>query len=236
MRKENPIEVVIFDLDDTLMDTWGQLVRPAAREACAAMIAAGLNADLEACIRERERLFRAWPRKDVYALLVEHFGCRIAGRPSRSRVRDAGVRTYFQREVPADIRLFDGVRSMLERLKATHGLYLVTSGNPATQAQKVAHLNLAPFFREVVLVDSAGGGRKEHAFARILEEEKLPGNQVLAVGDRVDREIRAAKQLGMRACRVHHGEFSHLHPNGPEETPDVLIKNILDLEHILRKN
>jgi FMN phosphatase YigB (HAD superfamily) len=34
---------VVFDLDDTLFDAFGQCVRPAQREAAAAMRAAGLR-------------------------------------------------------------------------------------------------------------------------------------------------------------------------------------------------
>ncbi len=61
---------LIFDLDDTLLDTWGQLVQPAARESCQAMIEAGLNADLEECIEKRTDFFINRPREDLFALLI----------------------------------------------------------------------------------------------------------------------------------------------------------------------
>lgn len=224
---------IIFDLDDTLMDTWGQLVRPAAREACAAMIAAGLNTDLETCLRERERLFCEHPRDDVYALLVNRFGCRPGIPVSAQWMRETGYRAYFHRHVSPDIHLFDGVAAMLERLKAVFVLYLVTSGSPVTQKQKVNLLKCGSFFHEIAFLDSARGETKDQAFARILASGGKVPTRWLCVGDRVDREIRAGRRLGMRTCRVHCGEFHHLNPSGPEETPDFVIQHILELERIL---
>ena len=232
-KKKGPFRVLVFDLDDTLLDTWGQLVAPAAREACAAMIATGLDTELDACVRERERLFLAHPGCDVYDLLVARFGV-LAGADGTA-VREAGHEAYFNRDVTPNIRPFEKVPHMLAHLGRLHLLYLVTSGHPATQQQKVAHLRLGPHFRSIHYVDNRAGVTKSEVFAQLLAKATCPPAAFLIIGDRLDREIRAGKALGMATCHVHRGEFSHLQPSDPLEQPDYRIGHIHELTDLLRR-
>jgi FMN phosphatase YigB (HAD superfamily) len=73
------IQFIIFDMDDTLFDTYGQLVKPASLESCRAMIDAGLNAEIDQCLKARHDLGLSKPRADIYKELVKHFGIRNAG-------------------------------------------------------------------------------------------------------------------------------------------------------------
>src|SRR5882724_7834281 len=62
LKRVNPkIGCVIFDLDDTLYDCFGQRLRVAHRHAAQAMVEAGVNADVEAVYRARMRFFRQDP-------------------------------------------------------------------------------------------------------------------------------------------------------------------------------
>ena len=62
------IRHLIFDLDDTLFDTFGQLVKPAFLEASAAMIAAGLNApSVTDCMGAREKILLTNKRQKIFS-------------------------------------------------------------------------------------------------------------------------------------------------------------------------
>lgn len=219
---------LIFDLDDTLLDTWGQLVQPAAREACQAMIDAGLRADLDTALRQRQAFHMDAPRSDLYARLTEHFDVREGVEPRT--VRDAGHNAYFNREVEAGIRLFEGAHDLLAKSAASFTLFLVTSGHPDTQRQKVRLLDIAHHFEDVFYVWSSKGETKKAAFEQILERTGHEPHQHLAVGDRLDREIKAANNLGMRSCHIHYGEFRHIAPSAPDEEPHIQITHIRELE------
>ena len=67
-------QVLIFDLDDTLFDTCGQLVDRASRESCLQMIELGLQADVDSCMQKRQELFKENPRKNIYDQIVQSFG------------------------------------------------------------------------------------------------------------------------------------------------------------------
>lgn len=208
-------QTLIFDLDDTLFDTFGQLVGPAAREACQAMIDAGLNAELEYAVQKRERLFKAYPRQDVYALLVDQLGCKNSA--EARAVRDAGHNAYYHRDVEDHISLDEDVVAMLEKLTKTYTLHLVTSGHPETQARKVELLNLAPYFIGIHYVHRDVGQSKFDTFRHISYECDHAPPQILVIGDRPDREIRAGNALGMHTVRIRHGEFAHIEAQSDDE-------------------
>lgn len=233
--------VVIFDLDDTLLDTWAQLVQPAAREACQAMVAAGLATDVTTCLGKRAALFRQAPRADLYAALVACFGVdatRADGLDEaahRRRVRDAGHDAYFKRDVRGPLQPFDGVHELLTELQEDHFLHLVTSGSPPTQQQKIDLLAIASYFHGIHLVDSPAGEKKETALRAIRARyAHVEAHHFLCVGDRVDREIRAANGLGMVSCRIRYGEFHHLDAQDAAEEPHHEFSEVVHVRRLLK--
>jgi hypothetical protein len=93
-------------------------------------------------------------------------------------------------------------------------------------------LDREPSVEKVFYADRANVLTKEAAFRQIQRQLGLPAGQMLIVGDRPSREIRAGKQLGMRTVRVHRGEFKSQMPASPEEAPDHVIQNISQLKKL----
>ncbi len=226
------IRRIIFDLDDTLFDTNGQLVDVASAESFRAMIAAGLNADLNDCLSKRREFVANDPRKDIFAQLRDHFGVRQDRDPAK--VLEVGFAAFHNREIKEKIFLFDNVQSMLEELREIYDLYLVTMGNPSTQKKKVGLLNIGLNFSEIIYVNVATDKNKIAAFQHILDSEpKLSPESHLAVGNRIDSEIRDAKSLGMQTVLLLHGEYIGLKPQTPNEEPDERIESITELLDLL---
>ena len=61
------VKAIFFDLDDTLFDTYGQLVEAAIRDSCDIMVKAGLNTDIASCIKKRHTFYIHVPRKNSTA-------------------------------------------------------------------------------------------------------------------------------------------------------------------------
>ena len=125
---------LIFDLDDTLLDTSRLLVPQAERESCVAMIHAGLNADLESCLKARKKLIEQNLRTQIFDCVVREFG--IKGLASAEEVARVGRRAFYEREVESHIYLDPEVIQLLEKLKSKYDLFLVTAGAPKTQKRK----------------------------------------------------------------------------------------------------
>jgi len=231
MRRVKPlIRCVIFDLDDTLYDCFGQRVRVAHRYAAQAMVEAGLKADPEAVYRARMRAFRTDPMlRHIDDEVARHFGAENPEEISRL-AREA----YFNCPV-GKLTLFPGSLPLL-RFLARRGVrnFIVSFGEPKIQhaKAKVLGLDREPSVEKIYYADRSNVLTKEAAFRKIQKRTRLTAGEILIVGDRPAREIRAGKELGMHTVRLRHGEFKSQMAAGPEEEPDYVIGNISEVRKL----
>jgi FMN phosphatase YigB (HAD superfamily) len=231
LRRVKPlIRCVIFDLDDTLYDCLGQRVPVTHRYAAQAMVEAGLKADTEAVYRARMRAFCIDPMlRYIDAEVTRHFGAENPEEISRI-AREA----YFNCPV-GKLMLFPGSLPLL-RFLAKRGVrnFIVSFGEPRIQHAKVKALGLdgEPSVEKIYFADRNNVLTKEAAFRKIQKRTKLMPSEILIVGDRPAREIRAGRELGMHTVRLRHGEFKFQKPMGPEEEPDYVIRNISEVKKL----
>jgi FMN phosphatase YigB (HAD superfamily) len=224
------VRCVIFDLDDTLYDCFGQRVRVTHRHAAQAMVEAGLNANVEAVYRARMRAFRQNPMlRHIDAEVCRHFGAE-----NPEAVSHVAREAYFNCPV-GHLTLFPGSLPLLRFLK-NRGVrnFIVSFGEPKTQHAKVKALGLdrEPSVEKIYYADRNNVLTKEAAFRKIQKKTGLLPDRILVVGDRPAREIRAGNELGMHTVRLRHGEFKSQLPSGPEEEPDFVIKNIAEVRKL----
>lgn len=225
------VKILIFDLDDTLFDTHGQLLTPARQESCQAMIKAGLEATVDQCLSKWEHLHKTQPRKNIYKELVTTFDVKNGFDPQK--VERDGYAAFYDRQIKETISLFPDTADTLTLLSKTFKIYLVTMGSPQTQKKKVNLLNVEKYFEKIYFVDSSQTSDKKKAFEDILRQTKVAPDQHISIGNRVDLEIRDAKRLGMKAILFEHGEYFHLSPETEDEKPDLTIRNLSELIRIL---
>lgn len=209
---------IAFDLDDTLLDTSGLLVPAAAKTACEAMIAAGLQCDLQTCLSEREVLAAQLSHTDIFHQIATKHGCTQPGKA----VHDA-LEAFYNPVVPPTLPLLPEALNNLESLKENYSLYLVTMGSYKTQAQKVRSLGIEKYFEKVFILNGFIGERKQTAFQKILTSKNIKPTELLSVGNRLSSEIRDAKILGSETCYFAYGEHVGEKPQVAEDHPDYTI-------------
>ena len=224
------IRCVIFDLDDTLYDCFGQRVRPSHRHAAEAMVKEGLKADVDVVFRARMRAFRQDPMlHHIDAVVSRQFHAEDSEAITRA-ARDA----YFNCPV-GKLRLFRGTRPLLRFLHSRGvKIFLVSFGEPEIQRAKVKALRLdqEPAIDKIFYADRDRLLTKEAAFKKIQHELGLKASEILVVGDRPMREIRAGNELGMHTVRIRHGEFAAQEPRDQEEEPDYEVTNISEVRKL----
>lgn len=209
---------IAFDLDDTLVDTTHLLVPLAARRACEALRAEGLNLDIDACLAWRASKTAELSHEEIFRQLIQKHGA-----PFPERALQAAVKAFYNPEVPRKLPLMEGAEGNLKTLHEKYFLFLVTSGEPEAQQKKIEALQIKNYFRKVYLIDNFKKETKKEAFADILSREGIVPGELLSVGNRLSQEIRMAKVCGAKTCYFCHGEHVGEKPEQREDYPDFTI-------------
>lgn len=231
--RDNFYQHIVFDLDDTLLDTSGSLIPAAARRAVEAMIRAlgsevTTKDDPRSWLAKRADILQKEPRADVWLRLAS----------GDDEIADIGRRAFFTHPielVPNEVvRLTEGALEILKWSADRATLHLVTSGDDATQKKKIARLEIAHFFESIQIVDAthspADPKRKSSAFSAVAQRfPDVPANLYLSVGNRVDTDLGAAKLLGWKTAWIRYGEHANLLPQRPEEIPDFEVGSLANL-------
>lgn len=234
-------EHVVFDLDDTLLDTSGGLIPAAARRACGAMLDAGLPGTVDAALQLRLKLLNENPRATVWISIAKALAPKDMAHSKVEAWAEIGQRSFFTHPIeklpPGTLRLATGAADALHfaRHAGFAKLHLVTSGDENTQRKKLEHLGLAESFDSTHFV-AAKEGAKHVAFKSIAERFRdVPPAAFLSIGNRVDTDLGEAKLLGWRTAWVRYGEHASLVPQKACEIPDFEVPAIGDLLAIWRQ-
>lgn len=212
-------EHIVFDLDDTLLDTSGTLVPIAVRRACNAMIVAGLPMTLEAAIQRRAELLLRAPRTDAWtelSLAAQEF--------DRKRIAEAGCNAFYSYDIDelpeSAFRPQEGALELLHFASPRSKLHLVSAGDEQTQKKKIERLAIESFFTSIHIV-APGPGNKHRAFSEIDRKFRTsPNERFVSIGNRVDTDLGEAKSLGWSTVWIRAGEHVSILPQTSHEIPD----------------
>lgn len=126
------------------------------------------------------------------------------------------------------VRVYPGVYELLHSLKKSFKMVLVTSGQSPIQNLKIQKASLHHgFFENVMIVES---GSKEFFYKKIYDEFKP--SQILVIGDRVQKDLKPAKNLGFLTVLVQQGrgQFQKFH----KDEVDFVIRDVTELENLIK--
>jgi putative hydrolase of the HAD superfamily len=230
------VNVVLFDLDDTLLDYSGKVDESWARavHACCAdgpvdphaLIAAlghsrrWLWEDPSRHREERINMPRAWQRIVAHAL---------EGLGSPSDELAAAVAARFAADRHQVMELFPEARPTLERLRARGiPLGLITNGDASQQRYKIERHDLARYFDVMVIEGEFGAGKPDEAVYRhALDALGAEPGHTCMVGDNLDFDVEGARRVGIAGVWVDRARTGL--PPGSTARPDHVIASLTDL-------
>ncbi|MBN2250726.1 MAG: HAD-IA family hydrolase [Candidatus Altiarchaeota archaeon] len=196
------LAAVLFDLDNTLVDFVG-MKKMAAKAAAYAMVESGLSAERDALSEDLFNFYLGyWIEADdaFERFLRDRFG-RV-----EMRVLAAGVNAYLK-EKYMHLSPYPGVKEMLSGLKDM-GLKLgvVSDGVGLKAWMRLNEAGIDGFFDVVVTHDDTG--RKKpcpEPFRKALSVLGVAPEECLYVGDWPERDIKGARDCGMKTCLAIYG-------------------------------
>ena len=205
MRKK----AIIFDLDNTLYP-----VQSIGEELFAELFAL-IEADGEHK-EQIEQIKKDILRKPFQTVAAQYF---FSEQLTHAAIAHLQNLTYTSK-----ISLFEDY-SYIKKLIVDK--YLVTSGFLRLQQSKILNLGIRNEFKEIHIIDRTTTAKtKKDVFAEIMFRNKLNAEQVLVIGDDIDSEIKAARELEIDAILYEHNAETTENVIGNYKHLSVFLENL----------
>jgi putative hydrolase of the HAD superfamily len=223
--------LIIFDLDDTLIDTTGSITPIKLEQALTKMVEAGLQVgDFQEALAILKRLDTA--TESASQTLLEFLEIINADK----KYFDIG-HTEVYGPLPQDFPVYalDQALDILSELSSEHQIALVSMGKPDQQLLKLKNAGIDSTIFSKILI-SEDRDKKPH-YKTILDELGFTPSQTLVCGDRVKRDLSPAKELGCITVHMQWGRglsslLSAL-PHFIARDVDYAIKKLSQIKDIL---
>ncbi len=224
------IKVVIFDLDNTLIDFWG-MKKKSSEAAVSAMIDAGL------WLNKRKALKILFDLYDKYGIEYKNIFQRFLAKTQKKldyRLLAAAVVSYRKSQAGLSMP-YDGVEKTLKGLRERGYRLAILSDAPKFKTwMRLTELGIVDFF-DVVLSLGDTKRRKPHSlpFRSVLKRLRISPDEALMVGDNIKRDILGAKKIGIKTAFAKYGSVYKLNKN-LKSNADYEIGRIEDLLNIIK--
>ncbi|MEF8830623.1 MAG: HAD family hydrolase [Halobacteriales archaeon] len=216
----DPVDAVLFDLDETLC----AYRRDGATVLSAAFVDAGVEpffdvddyyrrygeyvADTDSVEQLRERCF---------ADLAEERGLD----PAAGR---AVARAYADERDQTNVEAMPGAHDVVETLARDHRIGLVTNGAPGMQQTKLAALGLDGGFETVVYAGYDAASKPDpEPFDLALSDLDVERERAVHVGNSPESDVAGAHAAGLRSVWLREDGRS------PERPPDWTVESLTEL-------
>lgn len=212
-QKRQPLRGIIFDLDDTLYPE-KQYIR------------SGFQTVAE-FLGNKNYADRLWKYFEGGKAAIDELLKQIGQEEKRERCLEV-----YREHVP-QIRLYEGVTELIQELK-NQGIKvgIITDGRVSGQKKKMKALGLDQLVEEIIITDELGGAqfRKpcDIAFRIMQRRWEIPFEQMMYVGDNVEKDFQAPRQLGMRSLWIRNREGLYLQ-NGLSDMKVRFISSVREI-------
>ncbi|CAL1577098.1 unnamed protein product [Knipowitschia caucasica] len=206
--EKSGVKAIIFDLDNTLIDTSGAGVT--ALQKVSELLKSSLNVDDPAtktiCNRFKQKLykedFKAAVGKTIDETRTSHWDASIQETVGNCPLESLGSDCYklWKSSRLQLLTMSPEVQNLLKDLRKSYKLLLLTNGETQTQREKVEAANCEEFFDAVVV----GGEQEEQKpspsiFRLCFEMLGVENRDCIMVGDSLDTDIQGGLKAQVRA-------------------------------------
>ena len=219
--------MIIFDLDDTLIDTSGSILPGILRNALQAMQGRGWY------LKNFESAYN-----ELLQLNAAHISSKEAIREfleinqAPSYCLDVGLQEIYERPVfHRPIQPVEDAIEVLEELSNEHQLILVTKGKENIQREKMKRAGISSqFFTRLYFCEE---GNKKKAYQKVSQQTGISPLKSLVCGDRISLDLSPAKELGYNTVQIKWGRG--LGNTGLKKDVDYTILHLKEMKVLLEK-
>jgi putative hydrolase of the HAD superfamily len=235
-----PIRALLFDLDDTLLETH-HAHREAMLAACRSASDAHPHWTAEQFVEAFTQAYREIERQLEAGTLQLTSNMSFRTRTWEETLRACDLlpdlaehlaRVYLV-ERRKRYRLYDDVPAALDELAKEYRLVIVTNGLGELQREKIAAVRLERWFPHAAVSGELGSWKPDPGiFRHALEMAETRPEEAVMIGDALERDVRGAQALGIRTIWMRR--YAHLEPIAGIE-PDACLEDMSALGPLLRQ-
>lgn len=190
--------LIIFDLDDTLIDTSGSITPKALERAFLKMVKLGL--------------FKRWDEGEFSKFVAIDRACTSSKESVLKFLKGIGGERFFDDviseahgEIDDDhpVKRREGVLEFLERMKGMHIFSLVTLGKEANQLKKLKNAGIDSSIFAIIKILKVGD--KGKAYEEVVKRLGFSKGDTIVCGDRIALDLEPAKLLGLTTVHMRFG-------------------------------
>lgn len=220
------INVVVFDLDDTLYDEITFVY--SGFYAVSQYLSYHLKLSTDTIFHDLKKMLHEQGRGKVFDSVLKNYGFTQKSLISKC------IRIYRTHE--PKISLLPEAQTILEHLNTLNiPIYIVTDGNKITQANKIKALGVDRYTKKSFITHRYGTHNTKpspYCFEKIAALEKTSPDKIVYIGDNVHKDFIGIKPLGFHTIRIRNGMFKDLEPT-LEQAAHYEIDHLLELEPLL---
>ncbi len=221
--------LIIFDLDDTLVDTSGSIIPPLLKQALWAMKEFGLTfSNFDRAYHQLLHLDRQ--HLNSYKALSEFLEIHRAPK----KCLEIGIHKIYKEPIFSfPVHPLEGAFELLSELSKSYRLALVTKGEERIQRTKMQLANISSkffsslCFSQKVIMEKG----KKFFYTSLIKNLSLSPSQVIVCGDRITADLTPAKELGCKTVQMKWGRG--LGNTGLKRDVDYTILDLGQLKKIL---
>ena len=126
------------------------------------------------------------------------------------------IRSFARSIAEQEIELLPGVKETLTELAGRHRLFLMTIGNQAVQADKLARSGLFGYFSAVEIVQE----KDPSTYREVIARHELAPHTSWMIGNSIKSDINPALAAGLHAVFLFHKDTWVLEHAALEPTPE----------------
>jgi len=207
------IKAVIFDLDNTLLD-FMKMKSSSINAAICGMIDAGMNIHKDKSIQEIYNIYetKGYEHQEV----LTEFIINTIGTINYKYLA-AGIVEY-KKAKEESLNLYHDVIPTLDELISINLKLGIVSDAPSREAWiRLYTLNLHNKFQDVVTFNDTGFYKPaKEPFIKIADKLNIDLKECMMVGDWPDRDIKGAKQVGMKTAFAKYGNTENISESGAD--------------------
>ena len=225
---------LFIDLDDTLWDTYHnnkECLEELYTDHHFDRYYASFEAFFAIYWPHNELLWKQYRAGEIdrQTLIIDRFRYMLRPMGIEDTQAVLAVNNDFLRRTTTKTRLVPGAIELLEYLRPSYRLYILSNGFREVQDKKLRNSGLAPYFKRMILSEDAGI-QKPHKgiFDFALINTNSRRNETLMIGDCFEADI-----FGARQSRIDQLWFN---PQGlpPQEfTPTYTVSSLEEIKNIL---